>query len=45
LGLPPRAPSEFENVLTGEVLRATPARSLLCSELFATLPVALLSSR
>ena len=45
LGLPPRAPSEFENVLTGEVLRATPSRSLLCRELFATLPVALLSSR
>jgi len=45
LGLPPRAPSEFENVLTGEVLRSTPARSLLCRELFATLPVALLSSR
>jgi len=45
LGLPPRAPSEFENVFTGEVVRATPARSLLCREVFATLPVALLSSR
>jgi (1->4)-alpha-D-glucan 1-alpha-D-glucosylmutase len=45
LGLPPRAPAEFENVLTGELLRATPARSLLCREVFATLPVALLSSR
>ena len=45
LGLPPRAPSEFENVFTGEIVRATPARSLLCREVFATLPVALLSSR
>ncbi|MBI2677954.1 MAG: malto-oligosyltrehalose synthase [Candidatus Koribacter versatilis] len=42
LALPPGAAPEFENVLTGEIVRQTPARSLLCRELFARFPVALL---
>jgi (1->4)-alpha-D-glucan 1-alpha-D-glucosylmutase len=42
LALPPGAPQEFENVLTGELVRQTPSRSLLCRELFARFPVALL---
>ena len=45
LALPPGAPQEFENVLTGELVRQTPARSLLCRELFARFPVALLRGR
>src|SRR5207302_3961294 len=45
LALPPRAAAEFENVLTGETVRATSARSLLCREVFARFPVALLLSR
>ncbi|MDP9268207.1 MAG: malto-oligosyltrehalose synthase [Acidobacteriota bacterium] len=42
LALPPGAAPEFENVLTGEIVRQSPARSLLCRELFARFPVALL---
>ena len=45
IGLPPRAPNDFVNVFTGEGIRATPARTLLCREVFARFPVALLSSR
>ena len=44
LALPPGAPPEFRNVLTGEIVRQTAARSLLCRELFANFPVALLES-
>ncbi|HTK94640.1 MAG TPA: malto-oligosyltrehalose synthase [Terriglobales bacterium] len=42
IALPPGAPAEFENVFTGEIVRQTPARSLLCREVFAHFPVALL---
>jgi len=45
LALPPGAPQEFENVLTGEPVRQTANRSLLCRELFARFPVALLRGR
>ena len=45
IGLPPRAPNDFVNMFTGEEVRATPARTLLCREVFARFPVALLSSR
>jgi (1->4)-alpha-D-glucan 1-alpha-D-glucosylmutase len=43
--LPPDASREFFNVFTGEAVRATGGRSLLCRELFAHFPVALLGSR
>ncbi|HZU21653.1 MAG TPA: malto-oligosyltrehalose synthase, partial [Terriglobales bacterium] len=43
LALPPRAATEFENVFTGEIVRATAGRALLCREVFANFPVALLS--
>jgi (1->4)-alpha-D-glucan 1-alpha-D-glucosylmutase len=42
IALPAGAPQEFENILTGEVVRQSANRSLLCRELFASLPVALL---
>jgi (1->4)-alpha-D-glucan 1-alpha-D-glucosylmutase len=45
LTLPPRSSNEFENVFTGETLRAGSNRSLLCRELFAHFPVALLTTR
>ena len=42
IALPPGSPTEFENVLTGEMVRQTASRSLLCREVFASFPVALL---
>jgi (1->4)-alpha-D-glucan 1-alpha-D-glucosylmutase len=45
ISLPPRTATEFENVFTGEVVRATPSRALLCREVFANFPIALLSTR
>ncbi|MBV8207707.1 MAG: malto-oligosyltrehalose synthase [Acidobacteria bacterium] len=42
--LPPRSPNEFQNVFTGEALRANANRGLACREVFATFPVALLKS-
>jgi (1->4)-alpha-D-glucan 1-alpha-D-glucosylmutase len=45
LALPPQAPDEFVNIFTGETVRRTPGRTLLCREVFARFPVALLSSR
>lgn len=45
LQLPPHAPDEFVNVFTGEIVRAGAGRSLLCREVFAHFPVALLGSR
>jgi (1->4)-alpha-D-glucan 1-alpha-D-glucosylmutase len=45
IALPQGAPPEYENILTGEVVRATGARSLLCREVFARFPVALLRGR
>ena len=44
LVLPRSSSSHFLNVLTGQVLRLGPNRSLLCSELFAGFPVALLAA-
>jgi (1->4)-alpha-D-glucan 1-alpha-D-glucosylmutase len=43
LSLPP-AHSEFVNILTGERLRAINGRTLLCREVFANFPVALLAA-
>src|SRR5262249_46427366 len=40
---PARAPEFLENVLTAERVRVTPQRTLLCSEVFAAFPVALLA--
>jgi (1->4)-alpha-D-glucan 1-alpha-D-glucosylmutase len=45
LVLSPRTPYEFINVLTGEQVRARSSRTLLCREIFASFPVALLASR
>jgi (1->4)-alpha-D-glucan 1-alpha-D-glucosylmutase len=45
IGLPPEAPDSLLNVLTGEELKVGGARSLLCREVFAHFPVALLVSR
>jgi len=45
MGLPPEAPDALLNVLTGEELRGGAARSLLCREVFAHFPVALLVGR
>ncbi len=42
--LPSQAPPEFVDVFTGKAVRATPARTLLCRELFAHFPVVLLST-
>jgi (1->4)-alpha-D-glucan 1-alpha-D-glucosylmutase len=43
--LPPDAPVQFENVMTSEIVDVTPRRTLPCSALFATFPVALLAGR
>jgi (1->4)-alpha-D-glucan 1-alpha-D-glucosylmutase len=40
--VPPRAAEFLENVFTGEKIRVTAQRTLLCSEIFAHFPVALL---
>ncbi|MFL6301500.1 MAG: malto-oligosyltrehalose synthase [Terriglobales bacterium] len=45
IALPPGIEGEFVNLLTGEVVRTTSSRSLLCREVFASFPVALLLSR
>ncbi|HKD92309.1 MAG TPA: malto-oligosyltrehalose synthase, partial [Terriglobales bacterium] len=45
LSLPPRSANEFENIFTGEMIRPGANRSLLCRELLAHFPVALLASR
>ena len=41
--LPPQSPTEFDNVFTGERVAASGNRALLCSEVFARFPVALLT--
>jgi (1->4)-alpha-D-glucan 1-alpha-D-glucosylmutase len=43
--LPPRSANEFENIFTGTVVRANTNRSLLCREVFAQFPVALLTTK
>jgi (1->4)-alpha-D-glucan 1-alpha-D-glucosylmutase len=43
--LPPDTPEWFENVLTGEMLRTSPQRTLLVRDLFANFPFAVLASR
>jgi len=43
--LPADAPEWMENVLTGELLRTTPQRTLLARDLFANFPLALLAGR
>lgn len=45
ISLPPRSPNEFENVFTGEIVRVTGSRTLLCSEVFRDFPIALLTTR
>jgi len=45
LPVPPRTAEFLENALTGERIRVSANRTLLCHELFAHLPVALLTSR
>jgi len=45
LAVPPRSANEFENLFTGEMIRVGANRSLLCRELFAHFPVALLANR
>jgi (1->4)-alpha-D-glucan 1-alpha-D-glucosylmutase len=45
LALPPGIEGEFVNLLTGEIVRTTASRTLLCREVFASFPVALLLSR
>ena len=40
--VPPHTAEFLENVFTGEKVRVTPQRTLLCSEVFAHFPVALL---
>ena len=42
--VPPRSAEFLENVFTGEKIRVTPQRTLLCREVFAHFPVALLVS-
>jgi (1->4)-alpha-D-glucan 1-alpha-D-glucosylmutase len=42
--VPPRSSEFLENVFTGEKLRVSGQRTLLCSEVFAHFPVALLVS-
>jgi (1->4)-alpha-D-glucan 1-alpha-D-glucosylmutase len=42
--VPSRTAEFLENVFTGERVKVTPNRTLLCSEVFAHFPVALLSS-
>lgn len=43
IALPPDSPTQFRNIMTGEGVRAENGR-LLCREVFANFPVALLSS-
>jgi len=43
--IPPHAPNYFEKILTGEMVKVTNKRTLLCREVFANFPVALLSAR
>ena len=43
--LPSRAGAALENVFTGEEIRPNSSRTLLCREVFAHFPVALLASR
>jgi (1->4)-alpha-D-glucan 1-alpha-D-glucosylmutase len=43
--LPPNAPTQFENVMTSEIVEATPQRTIACRAVFANFPVALLSGR
>ena len=43
LPVPSRTSEFVENVFTGEKIRVTPNRTLLCSELFGNFPVALLA--
>ncbi len=43
--LPQHAPGEFVNVFTGEIIRKTSGGALLCREVFARFPVALLRGR
>ena len=45
VALPPGVEGEFVNLYTGEVLRTSATRTLLCREVFATFPAALLISR
>jgi (1->4)-alpha-D-glucan 1-alpha-D-glucosylmutase len=40
-----RASTDYENVFTGEVVKSSNARTLLCREVFAHFPVALLAAR
>jgi (1->4)-alpha-D-glucan 1-alpha-D-glucosylmutase len=42
--VPPRSAEFLENIFTGEKIKVTPQRTLLCSEVFAHFPVALLVS-
>jgi (1->4)-alpha-D-glucan 1-alpha-D-glucosylmutase len=42
---PAKSPEYLENVLTGEKIRVTPYRTLLCREVFGHFPVALLAGR
>jgi (1->4)-alpha-D-glucan 1-alpha-D-glucosylmutase len=44
LPVPSRTPEFLDNVFTGEKIKVTPGRTLLCDELFAHFPVALLVS-
>ncbi|HKD80631.1 MAG TPA: malto-oligosyltrehalose synthase [Candidatus Angelobacter sp.] len=44
IAVPPRTPEFLENVFTGEKIKVSTNRSLLCHELFAHFPVALLVS-
>jgi maltooligosyltrehalose synthase len=45
IALPPGIEGEFVNLLTGEAVRTTTGRTLLCREVFASFPVAMLLSR
>jgi len=43
LPAPPQAPEFLENIFTAEKIKVTPERTLLCREVFAHFPVALLA--
>ena len=43
LPVPPKAPEYLENAFTGERIRVTPHRTILCREVFGCFPVALLA--
>ncbi len=45
VALPQHAPGEFVNLFTGETVRRAGGGALLCREIFARFPVALLSAR